>query len=335
MTYAYLEQRMAQNYIDMLPPFVPDKNAPVSAGDQERFYNLVNNLYRLAYDEPLLFVSALNADDAFPNRFNKKSYGKPQLQIEMKKFNKSVESLLQNMFFLGRGDDVKLNKRQQIILSKLGIDGAGLPPAWVWMATRDGAHMAAFSYCLFDQNHPYTIDIYARLLGESSFKKLTDWMLAQGYKRYDIYDVAASDCRLSLTVANPKWSDEAPNGGFEYRMKHTGISARLDPYIKNPAVFGLCIPNGLMGKLIESFDAMDARLKSFFIKQTKKCNDCNYCIQTDTTGARPKALIPVTHDGKNYGLCTYFPGYYYCWTRIDDGLAEVLINMLSFMDTFV
>ena len=185
---------------------------------------------------------------------------------------------------------------------------------------------------MFHRDYPYTSDIYARLFGEAAFKKLENRMLSQGYKRFDIFDVTASDCKLSLTIANPKWSDSPPNGGFEYKIKHTGISARLDPYVQNPTVFGLCIPKGLMTSLIKSFDLMDEQLKDFFIKRTTKCWNCNYCVQTDKTGSRPKAYIPVRYEDNEHRLCTYFPGYNYCWTYIDDNLSDDLIKMLSFMD---
>lgn len=334
MTYTSLEQRMAQNYIDMFPPFVPDENAPVSILEQEQFYNLMKSFYQLAFDEPLLFAASLHEDDVYPNRFNKSSYGKPNLLADMKKFTKAVESLLQNMFLLGQSNDIKLNKRQQIILSTLGIeDFTNLPTAWVWMSKRKEANLTSFSYCLFHSDYPYTSDIYARLLGEAAFKKLEEWMLAKGYKRFDIYDVTASDCKLSFTIANPKWSGNPPKGGFEYKIKHTGISARFDSYVKNPPIFGLCIPNGLKPYLM-AFDSMDKELQGFVVKHTKKCDGCKYCVQTDKTGSRPMAYIRVEFEDNEYELCTYFPGYNYCWTHIDDNLAKELIKMLSFMDRF-
>ena len=84
MSYANLEQRMAQNYIDMFPSFIPTENAPVSVQEQEHFYNLIKTLYQLAFDEPLLLVSLLHEDDAHPNRFNTSSYGKPKLKTDIK-----------------------------------------------------------------------------------------------------------------------------------------------------------------------------------------------------------------------------------------------------------
>jgi len=156
-------------------------------------------------------------------------------------------------------------------------------------------------------------------------------MLSREYERFDIYDVTASDCKLSLTIANPKWSKDSPAGGFEYKIKHTGISARFDPYVKKPPVFGLCIPNGLKPYL-EFFDLMDKELQSFVVETTKKCNNCRYCVQTDKSGLRPLAYKAIEFKNEQYQLCTYFPGYNYCWTSIDDSLADDLIRMLSFMD---
>ena len=333
MLIEYLEQRMAQCYIDMLPPYIPDENAPVSVGEQKCFYNLMSDLYKLAFNDPLLFVSNLHEDDVYPSRY-KKPYGKPNLILDMKKFTKAVDSLLQNMFLLGKSGVVKLNKRQLTILSKLGIDDTdNLPSAWLWMSKRESANLLSFSYCLFDKDYPYTSDIYARLLGETAFRKLENWMLENGYERFAITDITASDCKLSLTVANPKWNASPPSGGFEYRIRHTGISVQYDFYTANPAAFGLCIPNG-MKVYLNAFDSMDSKLQRFVVERTKKCDACRYCVQTDKSGSRPLAYIPVKYDNVQYQLCTYFPGYCYCWNSIDDDLAEELISMLSFMDQF-
>ena len=333
MDYSSLEQRMAQSFLDLFPPFVPEENAPVSTEEQRDFYEMINRLYQLAFDEPLLFVTALHDDDAYPSRY-KKAYGKPQLILDMKKFIKPVETLLQNMFLLGQGEAVKQNKREQAILARLGVvDVSRLPAAWVWMSTREGAHVTAFAYCLFRRGYSYAAAVYARLLGETAFQKLENWMLTKGYRRFDIYDVTASDCKLSLTIANPQWGEEPPRGGFEYKIRHTGLSAQLDFYVREPVVLGLCIPNG-MKTYLEAFDTMPEGLRQFVATRTKKCDACGYCTQTDKTGMRPRAYVSIAHGGKNYNLCTYFPGGAYCWPRIDDSLVDELIQMLTFMDMF-
>jgi hypothetical protein len=332
MIYKNLEQRVAQSYIDLFPMFVADEDAPVSMAEQKLFHELMRNLYRLAFDEPQLFVAALHEDDAYPNRY-KKGYGKPKLIEDMRSFLKTVNALVQKMFLMGQGDKVKLSRREQVVLARLGLGDCGnLPAALCWMATREGASLIAFAYCLFKQGYSYGLGIYARLFGEEAFGKLTAWMFEHGYKAFDIYDVTASDCKLSLAIANPKWGEETPRGGYEYKIKHTGVAALYDYYVQQPLVLGLCIPNGLKPYL-EVFHKMDKALQRFIIHRTKKCDGCRYCVQTDKTGARPLACMPIHFEGKDYPLCPFFPGYHYCWEQVDDGLVEELIRMLDFMDT--
>ena len=333
-SYANLEQRMAQGYIDMLPPFVPDENASVSVVEQEDFYGMIQSLFRLAFDEPLLFVTVLHEDDAFPTRY-KKSYGKPKLITEMRIFTKTMDGLLDAMFHMGQGVDVKLTPKQKTILARLGLeDRAALPAAWKWMSTKDGASVTTFSHCLFDENYPYASDIYAGLLGESAFRKLEDWMLARGYQRFATYRPTASDCNLALSIVNPAWGETPPRGGFEYKILHTGIAAQYEYYAQKPVIVGLCIPNG-MKPYLAAFDAMDTTLQAFVVDQTKKCDGCKYCVQTDKTGSRPLANTTISWEGKEYKLCHLFPGYRYNWSSVDDDLVEKLIKMLSFMDGFV
>jgi hypothetical protein len=336
MIYTNLEQRMAKTYKYMFPPFVPDKQATISIENQEEFYNLMKSLYQLAFVEPLLFVPTLHEDDVYSNRFNKSSYGKPDLQVNMTKFTKAVDALLENMFLAGQGHNVKFSGRQQAILSRLGINSQfNLPAAWIWMATRPEADLYSFSHCFFNRNHSYTSDIYARLFGADAFHRLENWMMMQNYERVEGSGTAAAGYPVMLlNYTNMAWSVEQPKGGFLSKIKHTGISVMYDPFVEPPAVYGLCIPNAL-APYLKAFDSMTETLQGFVVAHTKKCDGCRYCVQTDKTGLRPLACIPAAVGQKEYNLCPYFPGYSFCWTSIDNDLADHLIEMLSFMDTFL
>lgn len=163
-------RELRQGNLDLYPQFVPNEAAPVSTGKQKRLYTLIKSLYRLAFDESLLFVPALHGDDAYPNRFHKSSYGKPELQLNMKKFISCVNALLQTMFLARQNPDVKCNKRQKTILAKLGIsDFNDLPPAWVWMSTRPDDSLTAFSHCLFKKNIPTPLIFMRNCLVRSHF----------------------------------------------------------------------------------------------------------------------------------------------------------------------
>jgi hypothetical protein len=154
-------------------------------------------------------------------------------------------------------------------------------------------------------------------------------MIEKGYERFDIYNTVASDCKLSLTYANPAWSAKRPKGGYEYTIKHTGISAIYDVPTKIPHIVGLCIPNGLKAFLL-AYNEMNPKTQDFVLSQTKQCNGCRYCVQTDKTGSRSLAIVKISHDGNEHNMCPYFPGYSYSWTSIDDVLVDQLIEMLSF-----
>lgn len=85
---------------------------------------------------------------------------------------------------------------------------------------------------------------------------------------------------------------------------------------------------------MEHFEEMADALKAFVMNRTKKCNGCKYCVQTDKTGQRPLACINVKYKEENVLLCPYFPGFTYCFTRLDAELADNIIMMLDFMDQF-
>lgn len=325
--YASLEQRMVQAYRDTLPPFVPADDGP-SAGEQERFYRLMEGLYDLLWAEPELLLGRLHEDDAHPNRFNASSYGKPDLKSDMRKATKAVDALLETMLQLGRDPaQTKVSRRQREILQHLGVDPAGsLPEAWTWMATRPGSTLLSFSRCLFRPGYPYASHVYSRLLGEEAFRRLEGWLIEQGYTRFECLDGS-----LSLDYANLGWDQAPPRRDFLYKIRHTGISARYDDYAAQPAVLGLRIPGG-MKPFLQAFDLAEEPVRDFMWQQTSRCSGCRYCVQTDKTGTRPLASIPVQHRGQTRQLCPHFPGCSYCWTTLDDGLVDNLIGMLHFMD---
>ena len=331
MTFTYLEQRLAQGYLDLFPAFVPDENAPVTPKEQEDFYHLIKRFYQLAFEDPILFVTKLNNDDAFPTRI-KSRYNKPELIKIMKIFLKSVEDTLQYMYLLGKGEAQKQNKKIDSIFTKLNIKE--ILPAWRWMATRADANIISFTYCLFKKEHTYTPEIYARLIDNPAYNRLVAWMTERGYKSYDILHLIGSDCKLSLVYANPKWSKEPPRGGSFYKIKHTGIAVEHVRQFQNPTLIGLCIPGGMKEYLL-SFDKMSENLQRFIITRTKKCDGCRYCVQTDKKGTRPMAHTRIYFEDKEYVLCHLYPGWHYCWTSLNDEIVDNLIEMLEFMDRFL
>lgn len=330
--YDSVEQRMANTYLEALPSFVPADDGPPHA-EQRAFYELIGGLFLLAADEPALFVKETHPDDAYPNRFNKTSYQKPELIKQMRTFRKEVDLLLSALFSIGRGESVALRKRQAQILSRLGVSlDSPVLPALKWMAMRDGANIDTFSRCLFDPDYPYEEEIYAKLLGDTdAFRRLIGWLSGHGYSRFILSDTPASDDKHALTYANLAFHREPPRGGFEYGVKHTGVSMRHDYYAQNPAVLGLLIPGGMRPHLLR-FAEMGETLQSFVMERARRCDGCGYCVQTDKTGKKPRACVPIEHGGATHSLCTYFPGFSYCVTALSGPIVERMISFLAFMD---
>jgi hypothetical protein len=194
------------------------------------------------------------------------------------------------------------------------------------MSTRPGASLFKFSRCLFAEGYPYTEDVFSRLSGDKdSFHRLKTYLINKNYQRLTYWD---SETSLDYY----KWpADQQPlKGGFQYGVRHIGISMSYDNLVFRPAVFALCIPK--MGNLLLLFSSMEQDLKDFVVARTKKCDNCRYCVQTDKTGKRELAKIAITNRGANYYLCPYFPGYNFCWDQLDVMLVDKMILMLDFMD---
>jgi len=350
-TYACLEQRMVDTYIETFPDLRPSEAGP-AANAQQRFYRFMRDLYQQIYDEPTLLFANLHDDDAHTRRFNKRADGKPKLTSWMRAAAKKVDALLMTLFEIGqRGQvsantlivapPVKLSRRHRAVLARLGLgvitdaerlvlshaNGAELFVTWVWLATRAEASLLGFGRCLFDSGHAYASDIYARLSGDvAAFRRLERYLIDHDYSRMDNWDGA-----LSLDYYRTLADNQPPTkGGFQYGIHHMGISASYDVQMDTPPVYGLCIPR--MKEILTAFDTLPARVQHFVAMRTKACDGCRYCVQTDKTGKRPLANIRVAHDGRTLRLCPYYPGYSYCWSQLSDEIVDDMIAMLEAMN---
>lgn len=93
--------------------------------------------------------------------------------------------------------------------------------------------------------------------------------------------------------------------------------------------FGLRIPE--FRTLVQHFDTMPTQVQDFVVRQTRRCDNCGYCTQTDKTGKRKPAFLTVENNG-SHNLCLMFPGFGYTWQRLDDSLAPDIRTFLTFAD---
>ncbi len=347
MNYPTLEQRMAHAYLDMFPSFVPLKDGPVSIQSQEQFYSFMKGVYQTIYTAPEQFFKNINEDDAFPNRFNRASYGKPKLNGIMKKDLKEIDELLALLFSLGQNSTVEdgklilseaavIKKKHLIVLPKLGLvlDGdtlscpafEGLFPAWLWLVTRENASVTTFSRAMLDPEYPYMQEIYATLFGsEKAFAALVQHLEERGYRRLDIrrgpytLDYVKRCVEKDVPVGTPMHGDPY----------HYGVSADYRPDAAIPQYLVLRILE--MKDILLNFAVLPENLKEFVIQHAKKCDDCGYCTQTDKTGKRQPLHITVNHNGE-YTICPLYPGFNFCFTELDDALTMNLISFLDLMD---
>ena len=239
----------------------------------------MHGLYQRLSGEPTLMFSTLHEDDAYTHRFNKGADNKPKLKNLMRRAIKKVDALLMTFFQLGQSGQVDANtlvvdvsvnmsKRHQMLSEQLGLhqrtasdrtvlshdDYAEMFQAWTWMATRPGASLLGFSRCLFRESYPYASDIYARLSGnEVAFRRLERYLIENGYTRMDNWDGT-----LTLDYYKTHGDKTPTKGGFQYGIRHTGISASYDILMDSPPVFGLCIPR--MKEILTAFDSMATTL---------------------------------------------------------------------------
>ncbi len=348
--YASLEQRMINTYLDTFPSFVPSESGP-GTNAQEHFYHFMRGFYQRLSANPAMIFGILHEDDAHTHRFNKGADNKPKLKDLMRKAVKEIDGLLMTLYEAARvgqvdsntlvlDPSVKVSKKHRLLLEQFGLHQAAessrlvwshndyeeMFQAMTWMAMRPNASLLDFSRCLFREGYPYAGEIYARLSGdEMAFHRLEGYLVENGYTRMDNWDGT-----LALDYFKTHGDAAPEKGGFQYGIRHTGISASYDLLMDSPPVFGLCIPR--MEEILTAFDRLPPRVQDFVVARTKNCDECRYCVQTDITGKRPLANVMVNYDGRGIHLCPYFPGYNYCWTELSDGLVDELMAMLGAMD---
>ncbi|MCL2833390.1 MAG: hypothetical protein FWD78_09500 [Treponema sp.] len=345
-----MEQRIINMYIDLFPPFKPGKNESISESSQKQFYEFINTLLHILYNNPLLLFSKINQDDYFIKRFNKHSENKQLSYTRMKKCIKSLQDFFEFLYNIGKigkqnngalvfDDKIKFPARYLEILEQCGMEYTKndshlillskkypeLVNCWKWLSTSPGHSLTHFISCMFDLNYAYASDIYSKLSGnQEAFNLLESFLINNGYTRIDNRD---NKVNLDYVKEYDSKMNEIKEPFGE--RTHGGISAQYDSLMENPAVYSLRIPYYKI--LLEHFEMMSDELKHFIVSTGKKCNGCRYCVQMDKTGEKQFTYITVSHK-KEYKMCFYFPAFQYCWEKLELSAAENIIRLLSFAE---
>jgi len=358
-TFDSLAQRIANAWVETIPDFVPVPTIPVSEASQRQFYAFLRGVAEGVRDHPDWLDLPVQPDDAYEH--GEAQNHRPELIYAMRKTKRKLDdfvSLLLQMGLNGRVEgqtlrigkgDVKLTARTRARLARFGLaleigkeesvvtceTHPDLFPAWVWLAEEADrtapatgkAHVppVRFSRCQYSDTYPYAREVLTRLAGDSiGLPALTDF-----FEREDYVLVCNRDNEIAADwVKSYGKADERLKGWWGERT-HGGLSIEYDWIRRDPMLFGLRIPK--FKTLVQHFDRMPEQTQAFVVRQTKDCDGCGYCTQTDKTGKRPRATLTVEHDG-SHDLCLMFPGFGYTWQSVDDALASDIQSFLAFVD---
>lgn len=180
-----------------------------------------------------------------------------------------------------------------------------------------------FSRGVFNPAENWTARAFDRLLDASG--ELLDLCAAleeRGYKRADCFE--GQKIGLDYTRLAGK-KDEPLKWAWAERV-HAGISLTYEELRLAPAFLWVRMP--MYPDVLHSADKLPERARRFLFDHTKNCDGCRYCVQTDKTGQRPLAAIPL--DGRR--KCPRFPGFTMNWRALDSALKEDILFVLDALE---
>jgi hypothetical protein len=340
--YTYLEQRMVKYYWNLLAPYYPTKELPEAC--QSEYYEFVRDLYDGLFTKPEAFFTKLYEDDAHPNRFNCREYGKPDLKVHMKKDRDKIEALFQLLIVLWSEGDVTedgliyktpLSKSQQNMLTYMNFevtDGmikhkkyANIGQAIQYLAGKDKPLWALMS-CWFDATYPYLEYTYEKCYDKEQYQRLTQWLKENGY-----LNSIGSCSGVTLDYYKCSSKGEKQIGYAIHGDKyHYGFTFEYRP---DPRIMQHCEPRIIQfGDMLKQYDELSENTKKLILQRTKRCDGCRYCIQTDKTGKRPMAAIKLV-DGTS--RCPYYPGFNYSFERLSKEDVDNIIAFLTDLEQVV
>jgi hypothetical protein len=356
--FGSLAQRIANAWVETIPGFYPVPSIPVPETSQRQFYTFLRGVAEDLRDHPEWLDLPIQPDDAYEH--GEMQNRRPDLIRAMRRTKQKVDDFIALLLQMGLNgsvdgqtlripkDAVRLVAKTRTRLNRFGLKletektetlvtcGAypDLFPAWAWLAEATG-HAARtgkvgvppvrFSRCLYSDTYPYARDLLVGLAGDSTgLPALTEFFEREGYS---LVCNRGNEVTVDWVRSYGK-ADEPLKASWAERT-HGGLSIEYDWIRKNPMLFGLRIPE--FKTLVGHFAAMPNQVQDFVVRQTKHCDQCGYCTQTDKTGKRPRAFLTVEHSGQ-HDLCLMFPGFGYTWQKLDDSLASDIRTFLAFAD---
>lgn len=338
--YTYLEQRIVKFYSDLLAPYYPSREIPEVS--QSEYYDFVKGLYDKLFRKSEEFFTKLYEDDAHPARFNNKIYGKPELNIHIKKDRAKIEELFQLLLILWSAGEVtedglrieaEISKRQKTMLSYMGFevsDGllkhrvyTDINPAIKYLTEKEKP-LWSLMYCWFDSTYPYLEKTHEKFYDREQYHRLTNWLDENGY-----LTCIASGNEITLDYYKGIGKKDSPVGYAIHGDKfHYGFTFEYRPGSRVMQHCELRIIQ--FTEMLKHFDILSENTKKLILRRTKPCDGCRYCIQTDKTGKRPLAAIKLIDGTKR---CPYYPGFNFTFEILNKQDVDFIISFLTDLES--
>lgn len=355
-SFENLAQRSIYYFLATYPSFYSVNSADVSTDEQKAAYEFIKGIYEKLYENPVLLGFKTIPDDSFGDWEPQKA--KPALAPAIRNIIKKVEEFIAmllsvSLYGLVEGNTLKVNKHDVELkpslikqLAAFGVDVkkkeneyvldfpfnvkglkllAGISVQNV-KPPKDGKQKPylLFSRGVFDVTAPWSREVFGNMFTDrNSFNTLIGFLEQNGYKRIDNKEYN-NQISLDYIRSYGKPEDELKWAWAE--RTHGGIEVVYEEIKKNQPLISLRIP--YFGEILKNNEKMNEQVKNFVVSITKKCDGCRYCVQTDKTGKRPFACIPIDE----YMLCPLFAGFQYRWKSLNDKTVEGMIEMLKFID---
>lgn len=348
-----LARRMVDYARTTLPEFYPATQGVGSRQGQQAFYRWIQGVYDALYRQPELWAGKPVEDDCYAQPWSNEK--RQQVVTAMRKLTGKIDDLFRLVMELARygqqqedvlmvaKEAVKLTaaKRKLLAAARLHVEDQGT--SWAVKApgyeamlptltalseqsmVGDGQKPYTFSHCLFDRQYPYFDGVFRSMSGDGeAYDRLLGYLREKGYQRSSLRDGRiivdwAIDYGRKPTALKDSWGER----------EHGGITLEYKYAVRRPFFCGLRIPRYKL--LLEAADAMQEDVRAMVCAKGKECDGCGYCIQTDKTGKRPRAFVPVSHGGKTYALCTMFPGFGFWYDELNARNVSEIIGLLEFI----
>jgi hypothetical protein len=347
-----IEKRVLSNYRAVFAKVHAVEDLPCSESAQTEFASFLDGIISSIIENPGLIGFESTPDGYLSNNALNKS--NPELIDRMKKIEKKIDKVYENLFDIGTLGAVrdgtmcvaksgkKFTKKTLGLFESLGLLSnvthdetcfhAGkypsMIPAWKYLAEvvaeidDKRKRLLCFRTARFDDDDTArSISIFDRLLeGNGSYETIKSRLEAVGFlpSGGTGHDVTLSLQKRIDSSKSDEWTSDSSKGSW-------GISLEFDKRFKDQIKLTVRLPK--YKEVLVRFDALEDPVKKMIVERTKHCNNCGYCTQTDKTGKRKPLTVPISYEGKRYGLCPLYPEWGFRSFYMDES-TEILVNTM-------